>query len=81
MGMTAAALDQRHAAARVGVVSTIGYTAFIAGPPLLGALGQRVGVAQSLVAVTGAVLIALATANSVKAYLPDGLPGRTEEPA
>ena len=71
MGMTAAAVDEKHAAARVGVVSTIGYTAFIAGPPLLGALGQHIGVAQSLVAVSAAVLLALFTAGAVKGYLPD----------
>ena len=36
VGMSAAADDPVHAAARVSVVSTIGYTAFLAGPPLLG---------------------------------------------
>jgi MFS family permease len=66
MGMTAAAVDPLHAAARVGVVSTIGYTAFLAGPPLLGALGQRIGTAQSLVGVSAAVLLALATAGAVR---------------
>lgn len=33
MGMSAAADDRKHAAARVSVVSTIGYVAFLAGPP------------------------------------------------
>jgi fucose permease len=66
MGMTAAATDAEHSAARVGVVSTIGYTAFLAGPPLLGALGQRVGVARSLVGVSIAVLLALLTAGAVR---------------
>lgn len=66
MGMTAAAADERHAAARVGVVSTIGYTAFLAGPPLLGTLGQHIGTAQSLVAVSLAVLLALVTAPAVR---------------
>jgi MFS family permease len=66
MGMTAAAVDEEHSATRVGVVSTIGYTAFLAGPPLLGALGQRVGTAQSLVAVSGAVLLSLLTAGAVR---------------
>jgi MFS family permease len=66
MGMTAAATDPLRSAARVGVVSTIGYTAFLAGPPLLGALGQRIGTAQSLVGVSAAVLLALLTAGAVR---------------
>jgi fucose permease len=66
MGMTAAANDQRHSAARVGVVSTIGYTAFIAGPPMLGTIGQHVGVARSLLAVSIAVILALVTAGAVR---------------
>ncbi|WP_081746554.1 MFS transporter [Arthrobacter sp. H5] len=56
MGMSAAADDPRHAAARVSVVSTIGYTAFLAGPPLLGFLGDHVGIRNALLAVGVAVL-------------------------
>ena len=37
----------RRAAARMSVVATIGYVAFIAGPPVLGLLGDRVGSARS----------------------------------
>ncbi len=66
MGMSAAAADPVNSAARVGVVSTIGYTAFIAGPPLLGTVGQHVGVALSLVGVTLAVLLAMLTAGAVR---------------
>jgi hypothetical protein len=66
MGMTAAAADPARSASRVGVVSTIGYTAFLAGPPLLGTLGQHFGIAQSLVAVSGAVLLSLVTAGAVR---------------
>ncbi len=51
VGMSAAADDPAHAAARVSVVSTIGYTAFLAGPPLLGFLGDRVGVLNALLLV------------------------------
>jgi len=66
LGMTAAAADPEHSATRVGVVSTIGYTAFLAGPPLLGTVGQHVGVARSLLAVSVAVLLALVTAGAVR---------------
>ena len=43
IGMSAAADDPRKAAARVSVVSTLGYIAFLAGPPLLGYLGDVTG--------------------------------------
>ncbi|WP_167996065.1 MFS transporter [Arthrobacter pigmenti] len=56
MGMSAAADDPRHAAARVSVVSTVGYMAFLAGPPLLGFLGDQVGIRNALLAVGVAVL-------------------------
>ncbi|MDO9456701.1 MFS transporter [Nocardioides sp.] len=48
VGMSAAADDAAGAAARVSVVSTIGYAAFLGGPPLLGALGDRVGTLDAL---------------------------------
>ena len=51
VGMSAAADDAARAAARVSVVSTIGYGAFLAGPPLLGYLGDQVGTLDSLLAV------------------------------
>jgi fucose permease len=51
VGMSAAADDPARAAARVSVVSTIGYAAFLAGPPLLGQLGDRVGTLNSLLAI------------------------------
>ncbi|MFD1214858.1 MFS transporter, partial [Arthrobacter sp. GCM10027362] len=56
LGMSAAAEDPARAAGRVSVVSTLGYVAFLAGPPFLGFLGQQVGVRNALLAV--AVLIA-----------------------
>ncbi|MBG0739957.1 MFS transporter [Paeniglutamicibacter antarcticus] len=51
VGMSAAADDPEKAAARVSVVSTIGYGAFLCGPPLLGLLAEHVGVLHSLLAV------------------------------
>lgn len=48
VGMSAAADEPTHAAARVSVVSTVGYTAFLAGPPLFGFLGDHVGVLHAL---------------------------------
>jgi fucose permease len=51
VGMSAAADDPVRAAARVSAVATIGYGAFLAGPPLLGVLGDAVGTLQALVVV------------------------------
>ena len=56
VGMSAAADDPARAPVRISVVSTIGYTAFLAGPPLLGFLGDHFGILRAL-AVVGAVSI------------------------
>jgi MFS family permease len=66
VGMSAAADDPVRAAARVSVVSTVGYTAFLAGPPLLGLLGDRVGVVPSLSGVAVAVVLSLGVAGSAR---------------
>jgi len=52
VGMSAAADDPARAAARVSVVSTIGYSAFLAGPPLLGFVGDEVGTLKALLVVS-----------------------------
>lgn len=56
VGMSAAADDAAHSAARVSVVSTIGYTAFLAGPPLLGFVASHTGTLHALL-VVAAVLV------------------------
>ncbi len=61
VGMSAAADDPVRAAARVSVVSTIGYAAFLAGPPLLGFVGDEVGTLRSLL-VVACVLVPAALA-------------------
>ena len=60
VGMSAAADDPRRAPMRLSVVSTIGYTAFLAGPPLLGFLGDAFGVLNSLLVVGVVSVLALA---------------------
>ncbi|WP_230486637.1 MFS transporter [Nocardioides anomalus] len=61
VGMSAAADDPTRAAARVSVVSTIGYGAFLGGPPLLGWLGDHVGTLDALLAVAFLMLPAALT--------------------
>ena len=59
VGMSAAADDPVRAAVRVSVVSSIGYTAFLAGPPLIGLLAEHVGILNALFVVVAALGIGL----------------------
>lgn len=58
VGMSAAADDPKTAAAGVSAVATIGYFAFLVGPPAIGFLGQQFGLLNGLLAVL--VLVAVA---------------------
>lgn len=62
LGMSAAAEDRRLASARVGAVSTIGYLAFLAGPPLLGFLGEHWTLRVAMLSVLAFVLLAFIVA-------------------
>lgn len=64
VGMLAAADDPYKAAARVSVVSSIGYAAFLGGPPLLGLLGGRVGIQQAILLVCAGLLLSFVTAGA-----------------
>ncbi|HEY3436835.1 MAG TPA: MFS transporter [Actinotalea sp.] len=59
VGMSAASDEPRRAAPRVAVVATIGYSAFLAGPPLLGLLAEHVGYRHALLAIALPVVIGL----------------------
>jgi fucose permease len=63
MGMSAAADDPQKAAARVSAVATIGYTAFLVGPPVLGFLGNQFGILHALLLV-----LVLATLTGLVAF-------------
>ena len=58
VGMSAGADDPARAASRVSVIASVGYCAFLGGPPLIGFLGQQFTVLRALTAV--AALLALA---------------------
>jgi fucose permease len=68
IGMSAAADDPRKAAARVSAVATIGYCAFLVGPPVIGLLGDNFGILHALLLVL--VLVGLAGAVSFAAREP-----------
>ncbi len=55
LGMSAAADDPAKAAARVAAASTIGYIAFLCGPPLLGFISSHIGLLNTLFIVVGLV--------------------------
>ena len=69
VGMSAAADDPARSAARVSVVSTIGYVAFLAGPPVLGLLADHVGYRMALLTIAAPLVLSLIL-SSVAAPLP-----------
>jgi len=72
VGVTSAADDPRRAAARVSAASSIGYLAFLFGPPAIGFLSDRVGVQHGIV-LAGLLLAAAFFLAAATAPLP--IPG------
>ena len=56
----------RHSAGRVSVVATIGYVAFLAGPPLIGLLGNQAGVLRALTVTAGLLAVGLLVAGATR---------------
>ncbi|QIM23065.1 MFS transporter [Phycicoccus sp. HDW14] len=83
VGMSASADDPQRAAARMSVVATIGYVAFIGGPPLLGFLGDHTGVLHALLVVGALAILALSAVPAVRepAGRPAGAPRPTDPAA
>jgi MFS family permease len=71
VAMSAAADDPVRAAARVSAVATVGYCAFLVGPPLIGVVGEHIGILNALIIVF--VLIVLATFAAPAARPPRGI--------
>jgi predicted MFS family arabinose efflux permease len=65
-GMSAAADEPRHAAGRVSAVATIGYIAFLAGPSLIGLIGNEAGVLRALTVTAGLLALGFAVAGSTR---------------
>lgn len=72
LGMSAAADDPAHAAARVSAAATIGYVAFLGGPPLLGFISEQIGLLNTLY-----ILVALAIASGLAASAARPIAGST----
>jgi fucose permease len=69
-GMSAAADDPSTAAARVSAVATIGYLAFLVGPPAIGFLGERFGLLNSLLVVLVLIVAAGAVSHAAREPRP-----------
>jgi predicted MFS family arabinose efflux permease len=59
VGISAAADDPASSAARVSVVASIAYLAFLGGPPLVGFVGDHTGVLRSLTVAAALLTIAI----------------------
>lgn len=79
-GISAASDDPAHAAARVSVATSIGYVAFLAGPPLVGLVADHVGVLRGLTVTLGVLAVALLVSGAMAPLQPgtpddDACPG------
>lgn len=66
VGMSAASDDPAKAAGRVSVVASIGYCAFLGGPPLIGLLGDHVSVLKALIAIAVLLTVAFLLAGAIR---------------
>lgn len=57
LGMSAAADDPSKAAASVSAAATIGYLAFLCGPPLLGWVSHQIGILSTLWIIVGLIVM------------------------
>ncbi|MBO0810349.1 MAG: MFS transporter, partial [Actinobacteria bacterium] len=73
VGLSAAADDPAQAAGRVSTAAAIGYTAFLAGPPVIGFLGDQVGVLRAI-SISGVLLAAALLLCRATAPLPASQP-------
>jgi MFS family permease len=65
-GMSAAADQPLYAAGRVSAVATIGYVAFLAGPSLIGVIGNDAGVLRALTVTAGVLAVGFSVAGSTR---------------
>ena len=70
VGMSAAADNPEGSAARVSAVATVAYGAFLIGPPLIGGLGESIGILAALWVVVGVIVLAFFTAPAAKPPVP-----------
>lgn len=75
LGMSAAADDPAKAAARVSAAATIGYIAFLGGPPVLGLISEHIGLLNTLF-----ILVVLVAASGFASGAARPLKGAAHRP-
>jgi MFS family permease len=80
VGMSAGADEPPMAAARVSVIASIGYCAFLAGPPLIGFIGEQVTVLRAMIVVGAVLALAFVIAGSLRPPTSSQTPATTERP-
>ena len=70
VAMSASGGHPAHAGRRASVVAAAGYSAFLIGPPMLGFVGQQVGLREAILIVMGAVLATVVVAGAVRKPSP-----------
>lgn len=81
LGMSAAADGAANPAARVSAVAIIGYLAFLAGPPLIGFLGQHFGILNALFLVLALLIASFLAAPAVRPASPASARAASPDPA
>lgn len=77
VGMSAGSDEPAMAAPRVSVIASVGYCAFLGGPPLIGFLGGQISVLRAVSAVAVLLALAFAIAGQLRAPSTDSFERRS----
>lgn len=78
VGMSAGADEPAMSAARVSVIASIGYCAFLAGPPLIGFIGEQFTVLKAMIVVALVLGLAFFIAGNLRPPLSSQMHSSTE---
>jgi predicted MFS family arabinose efflux permease len=78
VGMSAGADEPAMSAARVSVIASIGYCAFLAGPPLIGFIGEQFTVLKAMIVVAIVLGLALLVAGNLRPPRSSETPSTTK---
>jgi fucose permease len=74
LGMSAAADDPAKAASRVAAAATIGYVAFLCGPPILGFISEHLGLLNTLLVIVGLIVLSGFFSGAARPLAPAAAP-------
>ena len=81
VGMSAGADEPPFAAARVSVIASIGYCAFLAGPPLIGFVGEQITVLRAMIVVAAVLTLAFVIAGNLRPPTSSQTPSTAKRPS